>query len=223
MPSDPQDRGGLEALRRLSEGLLRSAGRTGIRGNLLELHHPGAPVFDPVLLRSATHGYGLSISLTQGDCSGAGQRICCSSAQLPFQDGVFSLVVLHHVIGDGDEAELDEAARVLARNGVLLLLGLNRLGWRYRAQDGVRRLPGLAPLKVKARLDALDMVMQGFAGAGLAGRQRPTLLNDGLLGLAAPFADLVLLQAHHRDSPGVTPLRFRKSRSAVVQSAPIRG
>jgi hypothetical protein len=33
----------------------------------------------------------------------------------------------------------------------------------------------------------------------------------------------VLLQARRRDSPEVTPLQFRKSRSAVVQSAPMRG
>ncbi|MDX1381429.1 MAG: methyltransferase domain-containing protein [Xanthomonadales bacterium] len=235
MPPDAPQRGGLEALRQLSEGLLRSAVRTGVRGNLLELHHPGAPLFDPLLLHSATHGYGVSISLRQDDRSGNGngngkgngnghgQHVRCRSAQLPFQDGVFNMVVLHHVIGHGDEPELAEAVRVLARNGVLLLLGLNRMGWRYRAQDGSPRLPGLAPLKVKSRLDAIDMVMQGFAGAGLAGRQRPAFLNDGLLGLATPFADLVLLQAHHRGSPGVTPLRFRKPRSAVVQSAPIRG
>lgn len=223
MPPDAPERGGLEALRRLSEGLLRSAVRTGVRGNLLELHHPGAPLFDPLLLHSATHGYGVSLSLRQDDSGGPGQGVRCRSAQLPFQDGVFNMVVLHHVIGDGAEPELAEAVRVLARNGVLLLLGLNRLGWRYRAQEGSPRLPGLAPLKVKARLDAIDMVMQGFAGAGLAGRQRPVFLNDGLLGLATPFADLVLLQAHHRDSPGVTPLRFRKPRSGVVQSAPMRG
>lgn len=239
MPPDAPERASLEALRQLSEGLLRSAVRTGVRGNLLELHHPGAPLFDPLLLHSATHGFGVSISLRQDDGGGSGcgpahgsghgwghdseQRVRCRSAQLPFQEGVFNMVVLHHVIGDGDEPELAEAVRVLARNGVLLLLGLNRMGWRYRAQEGSPRLPGLAPLKVKLRLDAIDMVMQGFAGAGLAGRQRPAFLNDGLLGLATPFADLVLLQAHRRGSPGVTPLRFRKPRSAVVQSAPIRG
>ncbi len=223
MPPEAPERGGLDALRQLSEGLLRSAGRTGVRGNLLELHHPGAPLIDPILLHSPTHGYGVSISLRDADRSGQGQRVRCRFGQLPFQDGVFDMVVLHHVIGDGGEPELAEAARVLGRSGVLLLLGLNRLGWRYRTQDGSPRLPGLAPLKVKARLDAIDMVMQGFAGAGLAGRQRPVFLNDGLLGLATPFADLVLLQAHHRDSPGVMPLRFRKPRSAVVQSAPMRG
>ena len=38
-------------------------------------------------------------------------------------------------------------------------------------------------------------------------------------GFGAPVSDVVILQAVHVDSPGVTPLRFRKSRSAVVQSA----
>jgi hypothetical protein len=112
---------------------------------------------------------------------------------------------------------------VLARSGVLIVLGLNRLGWRYRAQDEIRRLPGLAPLKVKARLEQLDLTMHGFAGAGLGGAQRPAFLRDGLLGLATPFADLLLLQARHRNDPEVTPLRFSKPRSTVVQSAPMRG
>jgi hypothetical protein len=106
---------------------------------------------------------------------------------------------------------------------MLLLLGLNRFGWRYRTQDDIRRLPGIAPLRVRSRLDQLGMTMQGFAGAGLAGRTRPAFLEGGLAGMATPLADLVLLQARHRDSPEVTPLRFRKTRSTVVQSAPMRG
>jgi SAM-dependent methyltransferase len=212
-----------EALKRLSEGLLRGSGRTGARGNLLELHHPAAPVFAPTFLRSAPEAFSLSIRLSQDGRAGNGQPLCCSPAQLPFQDGVFSMVVLHHVIAKGEEVELAEAARVLARSGVLLVLGLNRLGWRYRAQDEIRRLPGLAPLKVKARLERLGLTMQGFAGAGLGGAQRPALLRDGLLGLATPFADLLLLQARHRNDPEVTPLRFSKQRPTVVQSAPMRG
>jgi hypothetical protein len=213
----------LQALKRLSEGLLRSAGRTGVHGNLLEIHHPSAPLFDPVFLHTASETHGVSISLSQHEAPGATPRVSCESAQLPFQDRVFSMVVLHHVIGTGDEAELGEAVRVLARTGVLLLLGLNRMGWRYRVQDDIRQLPGIAPLRVKSRLEQLGMTMQGFAGAGLAGRQRPVFMGSGLAGLAAPLADLVLLQARHRDSPQVTPLRFRKTRSSVVQSAPMRG
>jgi len=116
-----------------------------------------------------------------------------------------------------------EAVRVLARTGVLLLLGLNRMGWRYRVQDDIRRLPGIAPLRVKSRLEELGMTMQGFAGAGLGGQTRPAFLGGGLAGMATPLADVLLLQARHKDSPEVTPLRFRKSRSTVVQSAPLRG
>ena len=211
------------SLKTLSEGLLRSVGRTGARGNLLELRHPAAPPFDPAFLHSASEVFGVSISLSQDGRYRSDQRIRCDTTQLPFQDGVFNLVVLHHVIGSGGEAELEEAVRVLARSGVLMVLGLNRMGWRYRAQDGVRRLPGLAPLRVRTRLEQLDMTMQGFAGAGLAGQPRPACMDKGLLGLATPFADLVLLQARHRDSPEVTPLRFGKPHSAVVQSAPMRG
>jgi hypothetical protein len=219
----PRDEPARESLRRLSEGLLRSTGRTGARGNVLEVHHPAAPLFDPVFLCAPAQPFSVSISLSQDGRSDAGPRVCCASAQLPFQDGVFSMVVLHHVIGAGDEAELVEAVRVLSRSGVLIVLGLNRIGWRYRAQDDIRRLPGLAPLKVKARLEQLDMTMQGFAGAGLGGAQRPAFMNAGLLGLATPLADLVLLQARHRDGPEVTPLRFSKPRTTVVQSAPMRG
>jgi hypothetical protein len=212
-----------EALKRLSEGLLQSVGRSNVHGNLLEIHHPQAPLFDPALLPTASGSHGVSISLSQDGQPGAGQRVSCESAQLPFQDRVFSMILLYHVVGSGSEPELTEAVRVLARNGVLLLLGLNRLGWRYQTQDDIRRLPGIAPLRVRSRLDQLGMTMQGFAGAGLGGQTRPAFLSGGLAGMATPLADVLLLQARHKDSPEVTPLRFRKTRSTVVQSAPLSG
>ena len=213
----------LATLKLLSEGLLRSAGRTGVRDSLLEIHHPCAPRFDPVFLHTASEVYGVSISLNQDECSGMEQKVQCESAQLPFQDGAFQMVVLSHVVSKGAEPELAEAVRVLARDGVLILLGLNRMGWRFRTQGRVRRLPGMAPLKVKMRLEELQMTMQGFAGAGLGGMNRPAWMYRGLSSLGAPLADLVLLQARHANSPEVTPLQFRKSSSGVVQSAAMRG
>jgi hypothetical protein len=222
-PPPKRTESNLETLKHLSEGLLRSAGRTGERGNLLEIHHPAAPLFDPVFLHAESELFGVSISLSADPADGAGQKLCCESSLLPFQERVFRMVVLHHVIGDGSEPELAEACRVTARNGVLILLGLNRAGWRYRTQGSIRRLPGLAPLAVKGRLERLGMKMQGFAGAGLLGGSKPRFMSAGLGGLGAPLADVVILQAAHRDSPGVTPLRFRKPRAAVVQSSPIRG
>lgn len=212
-----------DALRQLSEGLLRSAGHSRIRGNLLQLCHPGAPRLGSGLLERSGPALGLSICLSQGEQTAGERDVLCHSAELPFQDGAFGIVVLHHMVGDGEEPELAEAARVLSRNGVLLVLGLNRFGWRYRAQDGGERLPGLAPLRIRACLDRLDMAVKGFAGAGLAGRAGPVFMNSGLLGLASPLADVVLLQAQHRGGPGVVPLQFRKTRSPVVQSAAMRG
>lgn len=213
----------LQTLKHLSEGLLRSAGRTGVRGNLLEIHHSSAPLFDPVFLHEESEAFGVSISLARDERAGNGQRLHCETANLPFQDGSFCMVVLHHVVSNGFERELAEACRVTNRSGVLIVLGLNRMGWRYRSQDEVRQLPGLAPLAVKNRLEHFGMKMRGFAGAGLMGRSRPEFMSSGLSGLGAPLADVLILQASHEDSPGVTPLRFRKSRSGVVQSAPMGG
>ena len=176
-------------LKLLSEGLLRSAGRTGLKEDLLEIHHPAAPRFDPGFLHTASELFGLSIRLSQDGQSGPEQRVRCESTQLPFQDGVFQMVVLHHVVSDGREVELAEAVRVLARDGVLILLGLNRMGWKFRSQGRISKLPGLAPLRVKTRLEELQMTMQGFAGAGLAGMKRPALMYSGLSSIGAPVAD----------------------------------
>ena len=212
-----------EILRELSEGLLRSAGRTNVRGNVLEIHHPHAPLFDPLLLHPASELFGISISLSQDPQDRAGQRLRCDCAALPFQDEVFNMVVLHHVVSRGKEAELAEARRVLAPDGVLLIIGLNRMGWRFQTQASARRLPGLSPLRVKLELERLDLTMQGFAGAGLGGGRWPPFMNSGFAALGVPIADLLLLQARPSDSPAVTPLRFRKAGSGVVQSAAMWG
>jgi SAM-dependent methyltransferase len=190
-----------------------------VKGNLLEIHHPGAPLFGPVFLHTASEICGLSIRLNQDEDTVVNQKVRCESGQLPFQDKSFQSVVLHHVVSDGSETELQEAVRVLARDGVLIVLGLNRMGWRYRFQERSGQLPGLSPLKVKSRLESLHMTMQGFAGAGLGGMKRPVWMHSGFASLGAPLADIVLLQAKHANNPEVTPLRFRKSRAGVVQSA----
>ncbi len=204
-----------EDLRALSEGLLRSVGRAGLSGNILEIRHSAAPVLNPEFLHSAGHDFGVLVSLNKGSKPYSGQSIVCQTAKLPFQDSVFSMVVLHHAVSDGLEPELDEAVRVLARDGVLIILGINWMGWRFRFQGRLHRLPGIAPLKVKSRLDRLDMTMQGFAGAGLLGLKRPAFMSSGLAGLGLPIADVILLQARHRGGPKMTPL----TRSSVVQSA----
>ncbi len=206
-------------MRALSEGLFRSVGRAALSGNVLEIRHAAAPMLNPKFLHSTGYDFGVSVSLNKGSKPYSGRAIVCETAELPFQDSVFRMVLLHHVISDGMESELNEAVRVLARDGVLIILGINRMGWRFRFQGRLRPLPGIAPLKVKARLDRLEMTMQGFAGAGFFGLRRPVFMSSGIAGLGSPMADVVLLQARHNNGPEMTPSRFRKLGSGVVQSA----
>lgn len=212
-----------QVLKGLSEGLLRSTGRTGMSGNLLEIHHPSAPLFGHSFLHTEYDTWGISISLCQGDANDCGNRVACDTKALPFRDRAFRVVVLHHLVGDGSEPELAEAVRVLSNDGVLLVLGLNRMGWRYRRQQRVRCFPGLAPIAVQRHLADLEMRVQGCAGAGLAGRERPVFIGTGLSSLALPVADVILMQARHQDNPRVTPLKFRKPRRVGVQSAAASG
>lgn len=212
-----------EVLSSLSEGLLRSACRVGRASHTLDIHHPFAPAFDPVLLHSRSEAFGVSLSLDRGREVLTGQRVQCDTASLPFQDGAFSLVVLHHVIQDGTEAELAEAVRVLGSNGSLVVLGLNRLGWRYHTQNRSRALPGMSPFRIKNALERLDMRMQGFAGAGFLGRSRPAFVSRGLSSALLPLTDVFLMLAGHVEGPGVTPLRFKKVNSGIVQSASLGG
>lgn len=214
---------GQEILRSLSEGLLQSASRVRLQSHTLHIHHGFAPEFDPALLHSRSESFGCSLSIPCGREMLTGQRLYCDSSALPFQDGVFSRVLLHHVLQDGSEEELAEAVRVLARDGVLIIIGLNRFGWRYRTQGKLRALPGLSPFSVKYRLESMDMDMQGFAGAGLFNREGPAFMGTGLASLGLPVADVVLIQAGHRGGPEVTPLRFRKTSAGIVQSASLSG
>lgn len=210
-------------MQRLAEDLLRIAAPAGVRGNLLEVHHPDAPGLNPGLLHGACDRLGLRVSLRGDDGGTQAGRLSCSSSQLPFQDATFCTVVLHQIVGDGREPELEEAIRVLAPGGALFVLGLNRAGWRYRHQQGALRLPGFAPLRVRARLEHFDMSVRCFAAAGLLGRPGPRFSCRGLAAPGVLLADMVLLEAHHHDSPQAKRIGLDTRRPAIVQSAPIRG
>ena len=98
-----------------------------------------------------------------------------------------------------------------------MVIGLNRLAWRYRFQGDAGKLPGLSPLAVRNRLVSLGMSMKGCAGAGLGGRMTPAYMRSGVGAACLPLADLLMLEARSEDGPLLTPLR-RGKRAAVVQS-----
>ena len=52
----------------------------------------------------------------------------CRLDALPFEESVFDLVVLHHLVDDGTEPLLDEAIRVLVDGGDVVISGLNSSG-----------------------------------------------------------------------------------------------
>lgn len=214
---------GWESLRDLTEGLLNSASKVRLQNHTLHIHHGFAPPIDRALLHSRSESFGVYLGLHQGRELLTGQRVHCNSAALPFQDRVFSRILLHHVLTDGTEPELAEVVRVLADDGLLFILGLNRQGWRYRTQGKFRALPGLSPFRIKAQLDRLNMTMQGYAGAGLLNRQRPQFMAYGWSVLGLPVADVIMMQARHQDGPQVTPLHFRKTNPGIVQSASLSG
>jgi SAM-dependent methyltransferase len=212
-----------ERLEILSKGLLKKACETRLSRHTLEIRHGSAPSFAPAVMHSVSETFGLSLSFNRGTLPAPGQRIHCTTSELPFQDKVFGIVLLHHVLAKGEEPELAEAVRVLARDGVLIVLGLNHLGWRFRSQKGAVRFPAMAPLKIVHALERMNMTVQGMSGAGLMGMGRPQIMNSGLAGLGLPLADVMLFQARHVDSPEVSQMRFRDRLSGIVQSAPLRG
>ena len=56
----------------------------------------------------------------------------CRLDSLPFEEAVFDLVILHHLVNDGSEPLMDEALRVLIEGGDVVISGLTSSGLRNR-------------------------------------------------------------------------------------------
>jgi SAM-dependent methyltransferase len=138
---------------------------------------------------------------------------------LPFQDAVFRTVILFMITQNGTERELDEACRVLAPGGELVVLGLNRSGWsglnRYRRGP----VPRMHVASVRNSLQAHDMDINRVLGAGLFGRARPLMEWNRPSGIVLPLADLVVLRARHRARPAATRLRMKEFSARALPTA----
>ncbi|HKJ16898.1 MAG TPA: hypothetical protein VJ984_06105 [Xanthomonadales bacterium] len=141
------------------------------------------------------------------------------SEELPIQTSSLGAVFLSHVVSKGNEPQLAEACRVLQPGGMLLILGLNRYGFRYlkdRSEDG---LPGIRPLAVREHLEQYDMSVQRVLAAGFLNSQWPPRMNIGAGRLLVPVADLVLIVARKYEPRLFTPVSKRKMRTANAHSA----
>lgn len=88
-------------------------------------------------LRSAPHAFKVAVSADQDELalSHYDLNLLADSKALPFSESTFDLVVLMHTLDLEPEAEnvLEEALRVLAPSGRLIILGFNPWGpWWYR-------------------------------------------------------------------------------------------
>ena len=187
---------------------------SGVYGNhgLFLRPHLAAPVALPAhLLGTLTE-----LSLTPaGQFSGA---LCCSPTELPFTNKSFQLLIVQHVLehidhNDGFGAEL---ARVLAPEGVALILGFNPLGswrpwlaWRSR-RDGVHlRLHSARVWQQRLAREQIDTLQVRFPGwLCVHDSAERTDAAVGLPAWPARFGSSWLLLARKRRST-FTPLRAR--------------
>lgn len=187
---------------------------SGVYGNhgLFLRPHPAAPVALPAHLLGTLTGLALT---SAGQFSGA---VCCSPPELPFTSKSFQLLIVQHVLErvDGCDQFSAELARVLAPEGVALILGFNPFGswrpwlaWRSR-RDGVSLQFHSARVwqqrLAREQIDTLQVRYPGWLGVrSLAdGIDAPIGSNAWL----ARFGSSWLLLARKRRST-LTPLRLR--------------
>jgi len=150
-------------------------------------------------------------------------RIKCRLTALPFEEAAFDLVILHHVLGDGNEALMNETLRVLAAGGDLVISGLNSSGLRNRIGNRQHRLPALKLNRVCNFLKSHSFKVDHCLLMGLAGLSRPGP-SATWYGFGLPFADRVVVHGHHQSNiSNVSILRFKQMRSARVASAALDG
>lgn len=148
--------------------------------------------------------------------SASGAVLRCRFDALPFEPATFDLVILHHLLRDGQERVLAETLRVLAPGGDVVLCGLNSTGMRYRFGNRKNHFPGLRLRRIEQVLktqsfDTRQCLLMGFGGFL---RPSPKAVWHGL---SLPFADWVVLHGHHRS--GLSNISFARKRRPLVQYA----
>jgi len=152
-----------------------------------------------------------------------GARVHCRIDALPFENAAFDLIILHHLIGDGREAFLSEAFRVLAAGGDVVISGLNSSGLRNRIASRKQRMPALELHRVCNLLKSRSINVELCLLMGLGGFSRPAP-RATWHGLGYPFADRVVLHGHHQSNiKNANILRFKRVAPAGIASAALDG
>jgi SAM-dependent methyltransferase len=162
------------------------------------------------------------VRLSTDECS-VDVQVKCRITALPFEEAAFDLVVLHHLLRDGDEALMTETLRVLSAGGDLVISGLNSSGMRNRFGNQQQQVPALKLNRICHFLKAHSFKVENCLLMGLAGMSRPAP-RATWFGFGLPFADRVVVHGHHQSNiTNVSILRFKQMRSSRVTSAALDG
>ncbi len=142
--------------------------------------------------------------------------LSCRINALPFDEAVFDLIVLVHLLRDGHELVLAEALRVLTPGGDVVLSGLNSTGLQYRFGNRENRFPGLKLSRVSHYLKMRSFDIRQCLLMGMAGSSRPAS-RSVWHGLRLPFADRVVMHGRHRSV--IKKVHLSRKRSPLVQYA----
>jgi SAM-dependent methyltransferase len=181
----------------------------GVYGNygLFLRPHLGAPAPLP------QHLLGKMIELAPGRDGMLEGALRCTPGQLPFASESFKLLIAQHVLEQLDDADdcAAELARVLAPEGVALILGFNPLGtWRpWLARHAAHLRPRSAhatrALLAREQVDTLQVRFPGSLWPHVNMTAEPGAMSTRL----ARFGSTWLLLARKRRST-LTPLRLRR-------------
>ncbi len=150
-------------------------------------------------------------------------RLRCRIAALPFEDAVFDLVILHHLVRDGSEPFLPEVLRVMSAGADIVISGLNSSGLRNRIVNRKRPVPALKLDRVCNFLKDHSFSIEQCLLMGLGGFSSPAP-KAIWRALGMPFADRVVLHGHHQSNiKNARILRFKQAQPAGVASAALEG
>ena len=146
----------------------------------------------------------------------------CRIEALPFEEAAFDIVILHHLVADGGEEYLQEALRVLAAGGDIVISGLNSSGLRNHIVNRKNKVPALKLNRVCKLLKSQSLNIEQCLLMGMGGFSRPAA-KATWHGLGFPFADRVVLHGHHQSNITNDRLRFRQLKSNGRASAALDG
>ena len=147
----------------------------------------------------------------------------CRISALPFEEAAFDLVILHHLVVDGEEEHLAEALRVLAAGGDIVISGLNSSGLRNRIVNRKQQVPALKLDRMCKFLKAKSFNIEQCLLMGLGGFSRPAP-KATWHGVGLPFADRVVIHGHHQSNiPSARILSFKQLKAAGRSSAALDG